>query len=84
MHERPLRTTTNGKYRPLHVGTNNIYSDSEREIITKSIVDIDLSMKKAKDNVKISNIVIRNDDLKGKITEVNEHLKLFCRERNIS
>ena len=84
MHERPLRATVKGKYRPLHVGTNNIYSDREREIITKSIVDIDLSMKKEKDNVKISNIVIRNDDLKGKITEVNEHLKLFCKERNIS
>ena len=84
MHERPLRATVKGKYRSLHVGTNNIYSDREREIITKSIVDVDLSMKKEKYNVKISNIVIRNDDLKGKTTEVNEHLKLFCKERNIS
>lgn len=84
MHERPLRATVKGKYRPLHVGTNNIYSHRKREIITKSIVDVDLSMKKEKDNVKISNIVIRNDDLKGKTTEVNEHLKLFCKERNIS
>ena len=79
--ELPLRENTN--HFILHVGTNNLYSDREREIITKSIVDIDSSMKKEKDNVNISNIVIRNDDLKGKTTEVNEHLKLLCKERNI-
>ena len=67
--ELPLRENTD--HFTLHVGTNNLYSDREREIITKSIVDIDSSMKKEKDNVNISNIVIRNDDLKGKTTEVN-------------
>ena len=79
--ELPLRENTDHFILP--VGTNNLYSDSEQKTITKSIVDIDSSMKKEKDNVNISNIVIRNDDLKGKTTEVNEHLKLLCKERNI-
>ena len=66
----------------LHVGKNNLNSDSEPKFITKLIVDINLSRKK-KENVAISNIIIRIDDLKEKATEINDHLKLLGKERNI-
>ena len=50
----------------LHVGTNNLNSDPEPKLIAKMIVYVNLSVKKEKYNVTISNIIIRNEDLKKK------------------
>ena len=50
----------------LHVGTNNLNSDPEPKLIAKVIVDVNLSVKKEKYNLTISNIIIRNGDLKKK------------------
>lgn len=46
-------------------------------------MDVNLSIKKEKDNVTTSNIILRNDGLKEKATEINDNLKLLCNERNI-
>lgn len=66
----------------LHVGTNNLKWDRGPELITKSIVDVNWSMKREKDNVTISIVIIRNDNLIEKAREINDQLKLFCKEIN--
>ena len=75
--------TENPDHFMLRVGTNNLNSDREPKLIAKSIMDVNLSMEKENDYIIISNIIIRNDNLKEKATEIKGHLKLLCKERNI-
>ena len=42
----------------LHACTNNLNSQCKSELIAKSIVDVNLSIKKEKGNATISNIII--------------------------
>ena len=42
------------------------------------------SLKNDDNNVTVSGIVPRLDDLNKKANEVNQHLVLMCKERNIS
>ena len=67
----------------LHVGTNDLDSDKDPELIAKSIVDLARTVKKDTCEVTISNIVVRNDKLKKKAEEVNAHLAVLCVQRNI-
>ena len=67
----------------LHVGTNDLDSDKDPELIAKSIVDLASTVKKDTCEVTISNIVVRNDKFKKKAEEVNAHLAVLCVQRNI-
>ena len=58
----------------LHVGTNDLDSDKDPELIAKSIVDLASTVKKDTCEVTISNIVVRNDKFMKKAEEVNAHL----------
>ena len=67
----------------LHVGTNDLDSDKDPELIAKSIADLASTVKKDTCEVTISNIVVRNDKFKKKAEEVNAHLAVLCVQRNI-
>ena len=52
--------------------------------IAKATTDLATSLKNDDNTVTVSGIVPRFDDLNNKATEVNRHLVLMCKERNIS
>ena len=69
----------------LHVGTNDLISNSPSEEIARNIVNLTSEMKSENSDVSISTIITRTDkpELNKKGTEVNNHLKEMCKERNI-
>ena len=76
MREKPDHTI-------LRVGTNDLNSDRPSYLTAKSIVDLVITLKINRQNVSISNIIIRNDSFNEKAMEVNGYLKQLCTERNI-
>ena len=68
----------------LHVETNNLDLERQPELIVKSISDVAAALKSEKRNVRISNIIVRNDSLKTKASEVKRQLRKMCHERNFS
>ena len=76
MREKPDHTI-------LHVGTNVLNSDRPSNLIAKSIVDLDITLKNNSQNVSISNIIMRKDNFNEKAMEVNGSLKQFYTENNI-
>ena len=76
MREKPDHTI-------LHVGTNDLNSDRPSYLTAKSIVDLVITLKINRQNVSISNIIIRNDSFNEKAMEVNGYLKQLCIEKNI-
>ena len=61
-----------------HVGTNDLNSDRPSYLTAKSIVDLVITLKNNRQNVSISNIIIRNDSFNEKAMEVNGYLKQLC------
>ena len=47
----------------LQVGTNDLNSDRQPDLIVKSIVDLTITLKNNSQNVSVSNIIMRNDSL---------------------
>ena len=76
MREKPDHTI-------LRVGTNDLNSDRPSYLTAKSIVDLVITLKINRQNVSISNIIIRNDSFNEKAMEVNGYLKQLCIEKNI-
>ena len=71
MREKPDHTI-------FHVGTNDLNSDRPSYLTAKSIVDLVITLKNNRQNVSISNIIIRNDSFNEKAMEVNGYLKQLC------
>ena len=76
MREKPDHTI-------LRVGTNDLNSDRPSYLTAKSIVDLVITLKINRQNVSISNIIIRNESFNEKAMEVNGYLKQLCIEKNI-
>ena len=68
-----------------HVGTNDLCLDRSLELITKSIIDLVLTLKSESHDVSVSNIFVRNDSdsLNKKGCEVNAVLLELFKENNI-
>ena len=47
----------------LQVGTNDLNSDRQPDLIVKSIVDLAITLKNNSQNLGVSNIIMRNDSL---------------------
>ena len=47
----------------LQVGTNDLNSDRQPDLIVKSIVDLAITLKNNSQNLSVSNIIMRNDSL---------------------
>ena len=67
----------------LHFRTNDLNTNRVSNLIAKSIIDLAITIKGSPQNVTISNIIMRNDNLNDQAMEVNGHLKQFCIEKNI-
>ena len=69
----------------LHVGTNDFKSEKSPEFIVESIIDLAVSVKNEKQDVSISNIMVRTDnqELTKMSTEVSKYLSEFCKEMNL-
>ena len=50
--------------------------------ISSAIVDLALKLKSDTCQVSVSNLTTRNDQYRKKALEVNQHLKVLCREKN--
>ena len=62
----------------LHVGTNDLASESNAERTAKSIADLAKSLVADDCTISVSSIVPRNDKLSGKAAEVNSYLQRMC------
>ena len=64
----------------IHVGINNLNSETTPEMITKLIADATRNIKKENCSVSISGIVPHNDALNYEALEVNQELLAVCKE----
>jgi len=67
----------------LHVGTNELSSDKEPELIAKSIIDLGKPIKKKNCGFSVSGIIPRNDEWNEKASQVNDNLRSLCIENEI-
>ena len=68
----------------LHVGTNELKSFKRVSQISKSVIDLALSLKSETNTVMISQIAPRKDNLNNKVQEVNSRHINMCGERDIT
>ena len=66
----------------LHVGTNELKSGKTTSQISRSVIDLALSLKSETNAVTISLILPRIDNLNNKVQEVNSRLINMCSERD--
>ena len=76
------------KYKPdvtiLHCGTNDLKKEKSSSDIADEVVNLCNVMKDVSKRVIISGLINRSDDLDGKVREVNNILKIKCRENNLN
>ena len=68
----------------LPVGTNDLNSEKASSQIAHSIIELHNSLKTGNNEITISLIVPRADNLNNKANEVNNRLINMCKERNIN
>ena len=75
------------KYDPeqilIHIGTNDLRREKEPNEIAEEIIQLALNIKSDENDVSISAILPRNDELNEKGMLVNDVLKVKCSEYNI-
>ena len=67
----------------LHVGTNSLRGDTSEEQIATDIVKLATSMKTDKNQILVSSILSRRDQLKGKAEKVNDLLAIKCSQLKV-
>ena len=67
----------------IHVGTNDLPTRRQPDVIAKDIIQLALKLKTNSCDVSISNIVARNDQYRKKASAVNHKLKDLCKEKNL-
>ena len=75
---------TNPDHIVIHVGTNDLSSKKESAEISSAIVYLALKLKSDTCQVSVSKLTTRNDQYRKKTFDVNQHLKVLCREKNIN
>ena len=83
-HVEPTIREFNPNHIILHVGTNELKSSKTASLISRSVIDLALSLKSETNAVTISLIVPRKDSLNNKAQEVNSRLINTCSERDIT
>ena len=68
----------------MNVGTNELKSSKTTSQISRSVIDLALSLKSETNTLTISLIVPRKDSLNNKAQEVNSRLINMCGEREIT
>ena len=67
----------------IHVRTNDLRSDQDRETIVRNVVDVTNNSKTDINKILISSIVPRRDNLNGKVRQII-FLKKFCMENDFA
>ena len=67
----------------IHVGTNDLRSDQDRETIVRNVVDVANNSKTYINKILISKIVPRRDNLNGKVRQFI-FLNIFCMENDFA
>ena len=67
----------------IHVGTNDLRSNQDRETIVRNVVDVANNSKTDINKILISSIVLRLDNLSGKVRQFI-FLKKFCMENDFA
>ena len=80
---KPCIRENNPEYIILHVGTNELKSESTPERIAKSVVDVGKNIQSDNRTVAISSIVPRNDNFNNKAMEVNKELCKMCEREKL-
>ena len=71
---KPTMRDFNPEHVIIHVGTHDLNSGKTANQIANSIVELAPSLKNEKNNIYVSLIVPRNDNLNNKVNEVNSRL----------
>ena len=83
-HVKPTIREFNPNHIILHVGTNELKSSKTASQISRSVIDLALSLKSETNAVTISLIVPRKDSLNSKVQKVNSRLINMCGEPDIT
>ena len=83
-HVNPTIREFNPNHIILHVGTNKLKSSKTHSQMSRSVIDLALSLKSETNAVTISLIVPRKDSLNNKAQQVNSRLINMCGERDIT
>ena len=82
-HVKPIIREINPQQTILHVDTSDLKTERTASQITKFITDLSISLKKNGNMVAVPGIVPRLDELNNKAAEVNNRLKLMCKQRGL-
>ena len=66
----------------IHIGTNDLASNTPAEKVAESIIDLASTLKSDSCSVAISSITVRNDKHRNKVAQVNRSLKRLFQENN--
>ena len=67
----------------MHAGTNDLRTEKSAKNIASDIMELTMNMKGANNDVMVSGLIARGDELNAKALEVNEYLEDECKRHNI-
>ena len=67
----------------LHAGTNNLRENTSAENIANEIVKLSTKLKTDKNEIIVSSIIERRDNMQDKVKQVNHFLNIKCQEQNL-
>ena len=67
-----------------YIQTNDLRRENATSQLARATIDLATSLKNDDNTATVSGIVARLDNLNNKVNEVNHHLVLMFKERNIS
>ena len=67
----------------IHVGTNDLPTRRQPDVIAEDIIRLVLKLKANSCDISVSNIVVRNDQYRNKVSAANRKLKDLCKEKNL-
>ena len=66
----------------IHIGTNDLASNTPAEKVAESIIDLVSTLKSDSYSAAISSITASDDKHRNKVAQVNQYLKWLCQENN--
>ena len=83
-HAKPTIREVNPEHIILHVGTNDLNSEKTASQISNSIIDLANSLKNETNNIHVSLIVPRNDNIKKRNIKIINHSDTIDRSRHLN
>ena len=85
MHERLSSTSNRGNPDRilLHVGTNDIPTRRQLDVIAEDIIQLALKLNTSSCDISVFNIVAGNEHYRNQASAVNRKQKDLCKEKNL-